>query len=398
MEGGSMIDNGYRLYTGLDGNLHLDQIVAGRIYPLRPEASDAKLPQGFYTPDFTYLGDNGKGRTIDAAPVADTADIDYPASDDIDWRDDWREQPRVPKGTSKGGEFGKGGGGASKTPASDLMKDSPKLSEEQQKAKAAEIAEKLGATEKVEAARQRIEAGTATDKLHSNSKGVYTRERANLHRRILRKMFSREAITRATPAPGEKKTMTLLGGRGGSGKSWITKDGPVDTSNAILIDADHFKSQLPEYKGWNAGHTHEESDHLVSKAEKKAIRLGLNTVHDQTLKSSGSARKRMDNYEKKGYQINGHYMHLPPEMATERAIKRFLNPKKEDLEAMGEGGEGRFVPPEVVMANANNEENFDELIPRFNEWTVHDNRGSAPKFVAGSDHFDREGKRKTPRR
>jgi len=48
--------SGYRLYQGLDGRLHLDQIIEGRVYPLQPNADDAERPVGFYGPDFSYLG------------------------------------------------------------------------------------------------------------------------------------------------------------------------------------------------------------------------------------------------------------------------------------------------------------------------------------------------------
>ena len=96
--GGRMIDYGYRIYDGLDGRLHFDQIVAGRVYPLQPTDDDEKLPRGFYAPDFTYLGDDG---------ISDVADW----TRDVDWDDDW-EESKHPRGQPENkGEFAKGGGG-----------------------------------------------------------------------------------------------------------------------------------------------------------------------------------------------------------------------------------------------------------------------------------------------
>jgi hypothetical protein len=55
-----MIEYGYRIYDGADGELHFDQIVDGRVYPLQPEPADEKRRRGYYSPDFDYLGKHGE--------------------------------------------------------------------------------------------------------------------------------------------------------------------------------------------------------------------------------------------------------------------------------------------------------------------------------------------------
>jgi predicted ABC-type ATPase len=396
-----MIDNGYRLYDGLDGTLHFDQIVGGRVYPLKPEASDAKLKRGFYGPDFAYVGDG------ESAAAPDDADVDYPATEDIDWGDEWVESdhPRV-KGGPEAGEFTAGSGGSagtSKSPASDLLKEGKTLSTQEARELGDKIAARLGIAAEVAEARKKVDALNGKQTIDSveqgghKKDGKFTPERTKLHRKILSELFTREAIARAKPQQGQKPVVTVLGGRGGSGKSWLTGEhGPADVSNAIVVDADHFKAQLkPEYQGWNAGQVHEESDHLVNLAEKRAMKYGLNIVHDATLKSSKGINDRVARYEKAGFDVHGHYMHLPPEMATERALKRFASGQKKT-------GQGRFVAPEIVLGNTDNERNFDKLIPRFKQWSVFDNRGDAPKFVAGSKDYGKTtkgtGDRKAPHR
>jgi hypothetical protein len=50
-------------------------------------------------------------------------------------------------------------------------------------------------------------------------------------------------------------------------------------------------------------------------------------------------------------------------------------------------GDGRFVPPEVILGNVDNEKNFDTLIPKFRHWSVFDNSGTSAQFVAGDQQY-----------
>src|SRR5262249_18534158 len=175
-------------------------------------------------------------------------------------------------------------------PASGLLPEPKELSEADRVAFGNEIAEQIGATKHVEEARAKL-AERPKWQTHSkvseggylDDNGKYIAERAKLHEQIRDELFSAEKIQKAKPAPDEPKTMIMLGGRGGSGKSWITKEGPAKGFNGIVVDADYFKSKLPEYQGWNAGQLHEESDRLVSMAQDMAMELGLNIVHDATM-------------------------------------------------------------------------------------------------------------------
>lgn len=259
------------------------------------------------------------------------------------------------------------------------------LTPERVKADAERIAEKAGATKRIAEARKKLETIVPTDKPVSEggflqSDGTYTPERQQIHEKLLAEIFSPQALARAKPPEGEKPTMTLLGGRGGSGKSWLTgDDGPVDASKTIVVDADHFKSRLPGYEGWNAAQFHEESSYLVDEAARMASEAGVNVVFDATLKSSKSANVRIQQFQTAGYEIDGYYMFASPQTATERAMNRFMR-----------GGEtGRFVPPEVIMGNTENEKNFDNAIQHFRKWGVYDNdSGGGPKHVAGHDKPD----------
>lgn len=267
---------------------------------------------------------------------------------------------------------------ASKTPATEAERIK----------RGAEIAKKVGADKYVADARERMAKSVSTDKPVSkggftdDETGEFIAERKAVHKQLLDEMFSRERVKAALPPEGEKPTMVVLGGRGGSGKSWLTdKDGPVDKNKTIVIDADYFKERLPGYEGWNAGDYHEESSHLVDEAAKRAKELGLNVCFDITMKSSESAPKRILQFESAGYDVEGYYMFASPETATENAMGRFAR-------GMEKNGKGRFVPPEIVMSNEKNEENFDKVVPRFKKWAVYDNNNrlpTGPKWVAGNN-------------
>lgn len=213
---------------------------------------------------------------------------------------------------------------------------------------------------------------------HYAPNGVFSEERMKLHEKIINEILSDENIKAATPGPGESPTYILLGGRGGSGKSSFT-DGTVkefDSSKFLKLDSDAIKEKLrPPYEGWNAFSVHAESSHLFDSITAEAHKMGLNILHDSTLRSDsiGSTVAQM---KASGYKVEGHYMFLPRQDAAVRAVQRFLS--------KGPGKRGRLVPPEVVLANTTNEENFERLSKYFDKWSAYDNsgaKGTTPKLI-----------------
>ena len=241
------------------------------------------------------------------------------------------------------------------------------------------------AKEKIRAAGERAGTVKQTIEQHADDKGVWNEKRAALHRKLMFEgvevngkkvpgLLASERIKAATPPPGQAPTFIALGGRGGSGKSSL--NGLVyEESRAIVLDADHIKGMLPEYEGWNAHQVHEESSHVLESVLGMAKILGVNVVLDATMKTGKSIESKVDDFKSAGFRTEAHYMHLPRQEATKRAIGRFLN-----------GGEkGRFVPPEVVMGNTKNEHNFDAIKGKVDAWSFHDNsgeKGSGPKLIA----------------
>ncbi len=205
-----------------------------------------------------------------------------------------------------------------------------------------------------------------------DASSVYSPERMALHKKIIMKFMSPEKVRAAKPAEGEKPTFTILGGRGGSGKSWF-KGNVYDEDKSIVLDADAIKGELPEYEGFNAAQVHEESSDILEKMLHVARANGLNVVLDATMKTTNGAIKKVQGFKDAGYAVEAHYMHLPRQEAAKRAVGRFM------------GKEGRYVPVQVVLSNTTNEDTFDKVKDLADAWSFRDNnvgRGEAPILIS----------------
>lgn len=205
----------------------------------------------------------------------------------------------------------------------------------------------------------------------------YTKERRQLHNSIVNHFLSPEAIKAASPEKGTKPKFVVLGGRGGSGKSAFT-DGRIkefDAKKFITIDSDKIKEKLPEYNGRNASQVHEESSDIAKKITDQVRRLKLNHIHDATLKTN-KVEDDIIKSKKKGYSVEGHYMHVPREVSATRAVHRYLGKGKDQRK--------RLVPLDVILSNTDNEHNFDKLKKHFDKWSAYDNnvpKGEDPKLI-----------------
>ena len=214
------------------------------------------------------------------------------------------------------------------------------------------------------------------------SDGSYTEERQKLHDEIIAAIFSDEAVRRATPKKGEKPTFTMIGGRGGSGKSYFSQAGIVDEKHTLKLDNDEIKAMLPEYRGWNASMLHEEASDLFERADRLGRELGLNVAHDATMKTYESAARRLDAYKASGYASRGLYMFCPPQEAARRALGRFM---QAPAKGAPEGTTGRYVAPSYVLSSTTNEASFDALRDDFDDWSIYrsyGHKGDTPEKMA----------------
>lgn len=239
---------------------------------------------------------------------------------------------------------------------------------------------------------KKIERGIPTEKLYLRADGTWDPQRvATVHDRIIDDIFSPENVRKATPPPGQKPVVTFLGGRGGSGKSFLTqgRNAPANVKRSIVLNSDDIKEMLPEYKGWNAAHVHEESSMLFKEILKIAQEKRVNVVLDVTLANPAKASRQLDEFLAAGFDAEGFYMHLPRQEAAFRAIGRATkvdNP--------------RHVPLDIILGSTRNEQAFEGLLDRLKRWGMWDNqvpRGKDPRFLGG-DGLDKPLPGHGPRR
>jgi hypothetical protein len=206
-------------------------------------------------------------------------------------------------------------------------------------------------------------AGKKTSaEMFKTADGSWTPERVKLHKAIVADFMKDAAKYKAKP--GEKPTLITLGGRGGSGKSKLT-DGTLDVIDASkykTLDPDEIKKKLPGYNGTNAALYHAESGHISDLLLTTAIAKKINLIQDVTMRSEKTIKQSLEWAKNRGYNLEGHYMHLSREEAGFRAAKRGLKPT-----------DPRYVPLDIVAGNTHNERNFNVLKPYFSKWSIHSN-------------------------
>lgn len=230
----------------------------------------------------------------------------------------------------------------------------------------------------------KLAAASPTDGLvvnggHRQEDGTWTPTRQDLHAQIIRKILTPEKIKAARPEAGKDPVFTMIGGRAGSGKSFVTREGgPVDASKNLVIDNDEIKKQLPEYEGWNAAMVHEEASFIVERVINMARQLKLNVVLDGTMKSLAPAQERLEQFKDAGYKLHGYYVFAPPAVAARRAVDRAIRTE-------------RYVSPAYVLGSTSNERSFDGMRSYFHRWQVYDSTEPGtmiPKlrFYGGPEH------------
>lgn len=231
---------------------------------------------------------------------------------------------------------------------------------------------------------------------------IWSDERAALHDTIIE-----ELLAESHGVPCEGKAI-IAGGLGGAGKSTVLDQyAGIDRSQYLTINPDNIKGELARRNliPWVEGLTpveaselvHEEASYIAKQLGLRAEARGINIIWDITMSTSKSTDRRIDELVASGYQrIDGLFVDIPIEVSVARADSRHR--VDHEKYRTGEGLGGRYVPPEVIKAQADadwgsqNRKTFEGVKHRFDNWSRYDNSidDRAPLLVEASTTQDLE--------
>lgn len=166
--------------------------------------------------------------------------------------------------------------------------------------------------------------------------GRYEPARRELHREIIKEIKEGVVCVEST-----QPIAILMGGSPASGKStFLKKYAPYLLKEEILkVDADEIRSMLPEYRGYNATQTHQETKDIVTTLlsdRSIGIPCKFDIIYDGTMNSTKSYIPLIDLLKGLGYKVFIVYIaNVPYDVVVKRSLERYKR-------------SGRFVPLEVI--------------------------------------------------
>jgi hypothetical protein len=174
-----------------------------------------------------------------------------------------------------------------------------------------------------------------TKSLNFDENTGYTLERKKLQNKIINDLFAKVKCVKS----GEQPIAIFTGGSPASGKSYfITKNAKYLLNDFIFkLDADEIREKLPEYKGWNANSTQQETTDIVNELLDRlgSERCRYDFIYDGTMNKSKRYFPLIKKVKELGYKVYIIFMEVPYAVAKERVIERYQR-------------KGRYVPVEVI--------------------------------------------------
>ena len=189
--------------------------------------------------------------------------------------------------------------------------------------------------------------------------GEYTPERRALHKKIIDKELdiNKECIERTQPIA------IFTGGVFGAGKStFLRKYTPwLSSPKVFMIDADKIRTMLPEYRGWNATVTVDETKDIVMELLDTIGKPCMyDLLYDGTMKNPYKYIPLIEKLREMGYKVFIIYLSIPPHESWVRTMKRYRY-----------GDEHRYVPRgAIIKANKVGIKGFRKLKTLVDGWIM----------------------------
>lgn len=246
----------------------------------------------------------------------------------------------------------------------------------------------------------------ASDQQHlaDPKRGIWSKDRRDVHDAIVD-----DLLDAASGVPCEHEAI-VAGGLGGAGKSTVL-DGhaAIERARYLTINPDGIKEEMasrgliPEIEDLSpmeaSDLVHEESSHVAKLLAGRAMRDGKNIIWDITMSSASSTEQRLSDLDEAGYTVKGIFVDIGIDVAVQRAAARHRQGHEDYRAGIGFGG--RYVPPEVIEAQAdqewgsNNRRTFEQVKSWFADWAVYDNSvtGRDPELKQAGNSRSQEEER-----
>jgi hypothetical protein len=143
---------------------------------------------------------------------------------------------------------------------------------------------------------------------------------------------------------------------------------------------------------------HEEASHVAKRLAHRAHADGKNVIWDMTMSNARTCAARLGALQAAGYtRVEAMFVDIPVAVSVRRADARHR--QGHDEYRAGHGLGGRFLAPEVILAQADpawgsvNRANFEHVKAQFTAWARYDNSagGCAATLVAegGATRWER---------
>ena len=151
--------------------------------------------------------------------------------------------------------------------------------------------------------------------------------------------------------PDDEKDAVFMAGSPGAGKTEVALGLAENYDNHVVIDADYFRAQFPEYNGKNSSVFQKASSWLVEQSLKYVLEHGYSFILEDTFAILSA--------EKNIIRVTIFYVYQDPKVAWDFTRKREL-------------AEGRHVPKEMfINAFFKSRENIEKVKNRHPEVVLH---------------------------
>lgn len=209
-------------------------------------------------------------------------------------------------------------------------------------------------------------------------KGDFTTERLQLHDSIAKRTLNPEAKAK----PGEKPQVCFVIGPPASGKSTVGRPAGyklmgMSPDRVTVLDPDEIKTELPEYRGWNAALVHDESAEVFDRILEKAVRDKHHCMFDTTGRDANFMLKMVNHFHKRGYDVSVVNNAVNSETAAFRAVRRFVGGafNRDTTPARM----GRYVPVDFVYHGVDGKPDrvyrtlkSDKRVKAYESWDLND--------------------------